>query len=342
MLSSRDHALADALVAAGLGAIAVASPRARWVAATGLVAQAGYGAVTNYEAGLVPVLSFRQHLQCDAVSGAALGLAGARLRNPALMLAGLVTLGVAVLSQGHAHGAPSMVYQPLDVPKPFGPNMWLVDSEFGLGVPVRMTVVRLSDGTLLLHSPTRHSPALQQTLAAIGPIRHLVAPNSVHWTFCKAWQDAVPDAQVYGAPGLAQRGQVRRSGLRIDRALSDAPPEAWGGAFEQTVVPGGAGFREVAMLHRPSRTLLMTDLVQNFEMAKLPWLLRPLAWLLGNAMPTSRAPAHLRAVMRFGGGAAAARRVVAWAPERIVVTHGAPIVADAAGRLRHSLQWLTG
>lgn len=343
-MNNRTHATIDLGVAAGLAAVALlpaASSRVRWVALAAAAVQAGNTSMTDYEAGIAPRLSFSHHRQIDLFGGALLGLVGAGLRSPALVAAAAANVGSALLTGTHGHHAPDMLYHPLDTPKPFGPDLWLVDGAFGPGVPVRMTVARLPGGDLLLHSPTRLTSGLREALAALGPIKHLVAPNSVHWTFVKAWQDAIPDATVWAAPGLRERGQVKRSGLRIDTVMSDTPPAAWGGAFEQQVIPGGAGFREVAMLHRPSRTLLMTDLVQNFEPSKLPWALRPLARLLGNTTGQSRAPAHLRAVVRFGDGAAAARRVVGWEPERIVVTHGRPIVANAAERLRQSLAWLT-
>lgn len=343
-MNSRTHATIDFGVTAGLlilGLVPRVLPRVRWTALAAAAAQTGYGALTDYEAGVAPRLSFARHRQIDLLGGAVLGLAGAGLRSPALFAAGATTVGSALLTSTHGHGAPEVLYHPLDTPKPFGSDLWLVDGAFGPGVPVRMTVVRLPGGDLLLHSPTQITAGLRGALEALGPIRHLVAPNSVHWTFVKAWQVAFPDATVWAAPGLRERGQVKRSGLRIDTVLSDTPPAAWGGVFEQQVIPGGAGFREVAMLHRPSRTLLMTDLVQSFETGKLPWVLRPLARLLGNTTAESRAPAHLRAVVRFGNGTAAARRVVGWEPERIVVTHGRPIVTDAAARLRRSLAWLT-
>ena len=345
MLNGRNHAAVDLGVAASLLGLALlpgSAVRVRALAAAVAIGQAGLMAVTDYEGGIAPLLSFRQHRRIDLAASALVAAAGAAWRSPALFAAAAATGAAAWGSDTHAHHAPSMLYRPLDTPKPFAPDVWLVDGAIGPGVPVRMTVIRLPDGTLLLHSPTRFSAVLQHRLEAIGPIRHLVAPNSVHWVFAKAWQDAVPEAATYAAPGLRERGQVRRAGLRIDHVLSADAPTAWGGAMEQVVVPGGAGFREVAMFHRPSGTVLMTDLVQNFEPAKLPWLLRPVARLLGNAAPTSRAPGHLRLVMLFrqNDAAAAARRIVGWAPERIVVTHGAPIERDATARLRRSFGWL--
>ncbi len=265
------------------------------------------------------------------------------MRSPALLAAGGATLAVALLGEAHAHhGAPTMLYEPLDVPKRLARDVWTVDSAIGPGFPVRMTVIRLSNGDVLLHSPTRYTAGLGRALGTIGPVRHVVAPNSVHWTFAKAWQDAIGGTTTYAAPGLRRRGQVRRSGLRIDHDLSSRPPAAWAGEIEQVVIPGGAGFREVAMFHRPSGTLLMTDVMQNLEPAKLPWLLRPVARLLGNTTAQSRAPAYLRALVGAGRGSAeAARRVVGWRPERVVVTHGRVIEENAAERVRAALAWLT-
>ncbi len=239
-------------------------------------------------------------------------------------------------------------YPPLDTPKPFAENVWIVDSSPlgipGLPLPVRMTVIRLASGDVWLHSPTRFSFDLRAAIDRIGPIRHLVAPNVAHWTFLEQWQAHCPDALTWAAPGLRDRGQVRRSGVRLDTDLGDRAPEAWEGEIDQKVVPGGLGFREVACFHRPSRTLLLTDLVLNLEAAKLPPPARALMRLAGTLAPDGRAPAHLRAVVRLRrrDAALAAAQLVAWAPERVIVTHGAPIERDAAARLRHSLRWLLG
>jgi len=348
VISSRTHAALDLGLVAALAGVALLpgrSPRVRWLAAGMAAAQAGTGALTDYEGGVSPRIGVQENRALDVASAAALGGFGAAWRSPALLGAGAATLAVALLSEGRTHGgAPSMLYPPLDTPKRLAPDVWVVDSAVDPGIPVRMTVIRLEGGDLVLHSPTRHRAGLQRALEAIGPIRHLVAPNIAHWMFAKDWQDAVPGATTYGAPGLAQRGQVRRSGLRIDQVLSSRAPAAWEGQIEQAVVPGHAGFHEVAMFHRASGSVLMTDLVQNFEPAKLPWVVRPLAWLMGNTTARSRAPAYLRALFtgRPAAAAEAARRVVGWRPDRVVVTHGRIIESGAAERLRRSLGWLTG
>jgi len=219
-------------------------------------------------------------------------------------------------------------------------GVWIVDSGplrvLGIPLPVRMTVIRLRDGAIWLHSPTRFDERLYRAIAALGPIRHLVAPNIAHWTFLKDWQTHCPEALTWAAPNLRQRRQVRRSGLRIDRVLEDAAPPDWAADLRQIVVPGGFGFREVAFFHGASRTLILTDLVLNLEPVKMPALLRPFLRL------AHMTPPYLRFVikLRRRDAARAAADLVGLAPERVVFAHGLWFAGDATARLRRSLRWL--
>ena len=237
-------------------------------------------------------------------------------------------------------------YPPFDAPKPVAPGLWVVDAApmriMGAAVPVRMTVARLGDGGLWLHSPTRFSPALLGALKALGPVRHLVAPNVAHWTFLKGWQRACPDAATWAAPNLRRRLQVRLSRVRLDRDLGDGPPPEWAADLDQAVVPGGLGFREVAFLHRASRTAILTDLVLNLEDERVPAPTRAYARATGTRAPHGSTPRYLRPVIRLrrGDAAAAVRRVLAWAPERVLFAHGRPFEADGAERLRRAMAWL--
>ena len=245
-----------------------------------------------------------------------------------------------VLSDG------GVTYPPLDVPKPLAENVWIVDSGplrlLGVPLPVRMTVIRLADGALLLHSPTRFETGLKHALEAFGPIRHLVAPNVAHWSYLKVWQQACPEATTWAAPGLRERAQVRASGVRLDRDLPDAPPPDWAGEIDQAIVPGGAGFREVAFFHRPSRTLVLTDLIVNLEPHKLPLPIRLAARALGILAPHGRAPIYLRLIVRArrAEAGAAAVRLVGWAPERVVFAHGRLFERDGTTALQRSLDWI--
>ncbi len=238
------------------------------------------------------------------------------------------------------------MYPPLNVLKRVGDGIWIVDSgplrTFGLELPVRMTVARLADGNMWLHSPTQYDEQLRLAIERLGPIRHLIAPNVAHWSFLKDWQSACPSAATWAAPGLRERSEVRRSGVVLDEDLHFEVPDAWAADFEQVVVPGGFGVNEVAFLHRPSRTLVLTDLIQNFEQDKISTWARPLAKLAGVLAPDGQAPVHLRFAIgrRREAAQIAARRMIGWQPDRVIFAHGRWFDWDGTGRLKKSLRWL--
>jgi hypothetical protein len=242
--------------------------------------------------------------------------------------------------------SPVATYPPVDALKDVAENVWIVDSGplrfFGLVLPVRMTVIRLGNGDLWLHSPTRYDENLARDLERHGPVRHLVAPNVAHWMHVRDWQQRYPDATTWAARGLRERGQVKKSGVRLDRDLPDVAPPEWAGDMEQTIFPGGAGFREVDFFHKASRTLVLTDLVVNLEPDKLPLVMRTFARLTGVTAPDGKAPLYLRWIIRRRPEAArkAAARLLAWAPERVIFAHGRWFDRDGAAALRRSLSWL--
>ena len=270
----------------------------------------------------------------------------ARRSRPAL-LAGLAIAvgGTVLLARTIGQGRSTVVaYPPLDVPKPVADDVWVVDSgpihAAGLALPVRMTVVRLASGDLLLHSPTRFGPGLADALRSLGRVRHLVAPTLGHWTFVRDWQRAFPEVRTWATPSLRERAPVRRSNLRIDADLGDAAPSDWSGEIAQGVVRGGGGFPETWFIHRPRGTLILTDLIENLDPAKLP----PATGLLMRATLATRAtaPLHVRAIlaMRKRQARDAVAAMVDLAPERVIFAHGRWFERDGAARLREAFSWL--
>jgi hypothetical protein len=138
-------------------------------------------------------------------------------------------------------------------------NVWIVDHEpintAGLRLPIRMTIIRLSSGDLLVHSPTRYSSALREELERLGTIRYLLAPSIAHWMFIPGWQQALPDTITLAVPGLAARRQVRDAGLRVDREVLDGTPEEWGDEIE-TVLISAPLFAEIALFHMKIQAML--------------------------------------------------------------------------------------
>jgi hypothetical protein len=239
-----------------------------------------------------------------------------------------------------------VVYLPTDTLKAVAEDVWIVDSgpltAMGLEVPVRMTVIRLASGEIWLHSPTHYVELLKDQIERLGPIHHLVAPNIAHWMFVKEWADRCPTAQTWAAPGLRQRSAVIKSGVMLDHDLGDSAPRVWARDLDQLVFAAGFGVNEVAFLHRSTRTLILTDLVENLEPEKLGLVARPLAGLAGATAPNGMAPVHYRFAMnrRRERAKVAARQLLEWNPRRVIFAHGSWFDSDGTPRLRRSLRWL--
>ena len=224
-------------------------------------------------------------------------------------------------------------------------DIWIVDDKpinaAGLELPIRMVVVRLSNGDLVLHSPVRYSPALRRELERLGTIKFLLAPSIAHRMFLLDWQRELPQARTFAARGLSARRQVRSAGIRIDRELGDVTPEEWAADLE-TVSVNAPMFCEIDLFDRRSRTLVLTDLVQNLDPAHLSPANEAAVNLLGVAKPDGKAPVYLRLLLRLGGRSvrAAAERLLSLAPERVIFAHGEWFQTDGTARLRQSLRWL--
>lgn len=237
---------------------------------------------------------------------------------------------------------------PLYTLKPVAEDVWVADGGFvsfyGVPFPTRMTAIRLPDGGLLLHSPIGREPGLLAELEALGPVRHLVAPNWIHYALLPGWQAAEPEAVTWACPGAAERAASRGVEIGVDRVLEAGRPEAWGGALEALPIPGSRLHREVAFFHHPSRTLVLTDLIENFVPDRLPLHLRVLARAIGVLDPDGRAPVDIR--LSFVGGraalGAAVERMIAWDPERVIFAHGRWYPRRGADELRRAFRWVLG
>jgi glyoxylase-like metal-dependent hydrolase (beta-lactamase superfamily II) len=95
---------------------------------------------------------------------------------------------------------------------------------------------------------------------------------------------------------------------------------------------------EVVFFDPESRTLLCADAV--FNLASHPdRLTRAAAWALGNHQPGAT---WLERLLIRDRRAARTQidHMLAWAPERILLAHGAPVETDATAVLREAYAWL--
>lgn len=236
-------------------------------------------------------------------------------------------------------------YAPLNTLKPFGPDIWTVDGpeirmDYGptsIPFPTRMTVVRLAGGGLWLHSPIVPEETLLAAIDRLGPVRWLVAPNSLHYWYVADWQRRYPAARTLAVPGFADKA---KRAFRIDAVVGEGATSLPEG-LEAVLVPGTA-VSEAVFFHRPSRTVILTDLIENFEPQRVRnrfyrWLVR----LSGAAHPHGKAPIDLRLTFwpRRRRVREAVATILGWDCERVVMAHGLPYAHDGGAELRRAFDW---
>jgi hypothetical protein len=239
-------------------------------------------------------------------------------------------------------------YPPLATLKRVADDVWIVDGpaiRFGpplLKMPfsTRMTIIRIG-GDLLIHSPTLLTPELKTEVEGLGRPRWIVGPNRIHYWWIPDWHTAFPGAGVYLAPRIREQ-----AGSRIDfdcQTLDRGRGYPWDSDVATLPVEGNY-MTEVVFFHRKSRTLVLTDLIENFEPRKLGSLLtRVLTWLGGAQDPDGSMPRDMRLSYRDKAGLrGAVETMIGWNPERIVLAHGRWYDRNGTDELRRAFRWLLG
>lgn len=226
----------------------------------------------------------------------------------------------------------------------FGKSIWLADgprvkAAAGFCYPTRMAVITLPGDLLFIWSPVPLSADMKAALSAIGTVRHIVAPNSLHDSFLAEWQAAFPEASCHAAPGLAQK----RPDISFASELSDCPNAGWASSLDQVVFFGNVITTEVVFFHRDSGTVIFTDLLQQMPLDWFSGWRRVVARLDLMTEDRPTVPRKFRLAFRDKAGARAAlAKVQSWPVRKVVMAHGTPVMSDAQQVLDTAFGWLGG
>lgn len=241
------------------------------------------------------------------------------------------------------------LYPPLNTLKPVAPALWIVDgpsvsldAPMGLRVPfpTRMTVVQLSGGGLWCHSPTAPDAGLFAALDRLGPVEHLVSPNKLRYAHIAAWKQRYPHAIAWASPGVRERAAQQHAQIAFNEDLKDDPPTAWAEDLDQLRFSGSSAMEEFVFFHCASRTLILADLIENLEAAKLPTFLRWVGRLGGVLDPDGKTPLDWRLTFYKAEARICLARMLAWRPQQVILAHGRCYLQDAETELRRAFRWL--
>lgn len=214
---------------------------------------------------------------------------------------------------------------------------WIPLSFYGLPLGARMTAIRLKNGGMFIHSPTRLDKATQREIDDIGPVHFIVAPNRLHHLFLKDYFKSYPDARVYASPRLPEK----RRDLGFHGVLRDEPELGWAEEIEQAVIWGSVYMDEVVFFDREAKTLIVADLLM-WATRKDDFLFRLAASLAG----TYDKPGLTREQKWMLRDRKAARtsieKIMSWHFNRIILSHGRLVESGGKQVFHEAFSWLLG
>jgi Domain of unknown function (DUF4336) len=206
--------------------------------------------------------------------------------------------------------------------------------KFGpLSLTTRMTVVRLRDGSLWVHSPIPPTSGIVDQLQRIGQVRYVVAPNKSHHLFFLDFLNAFPAAEGFVAEGLDSK---RPDLARFPRVPRPAP---WGSQVEGFFIEGLPILNETAWFHGDTGTLILTDLLFCFSRTNhgLSALISKLLGVYGSlAMSRTMklATKDKQALLRT------TTPLLSLPIKRVIVAHDQIVEVDAAIKVAKAFAWL--
>jgi hypothetical protein len=227
---------------------------------------------------------------------------------------------------------------PYAKPNALGPNVWELRGEWSNALGRRMTVFRLSSGEVYVHNAIALEPAEVAWLAALGPVRGIIAPNKFHCSDAPWMAKEFPEARLF-VPSL-KVVEFERAGLVPVDVAQGFPKELAG---ELECVPMlGTRIAESAFLHHPSRTLVLCDLAMNMEDVFTGAQGAFMRWnKVGGRFGVTRLTKYLFASDKKAL-VASYRRLLERDFDRIVVNHGAVLETGGREALEASVSELFG
>ena len=231
------------------------------------------------------------------------------------------------------------------------PNtLWTFDQLQGIFyvvVPIRMTVVKLAAGGLLVYAPVAPTAEcitqMQELVARHGDVKYIILPTVSgleHKVFVGPFARRFPTAQVYVAPHqwsfplnlpLSWLGLPGGRTRLLPANSEDAPfADEFDYAQLGPINLGVGPFEEVALFHRRSRSLLVTDALVSIPAMPPPILQQDPYPLLFHARETGREPIEDTPANRLKGWKRIALFAMYFQPGSLEVPSIGEVVRDAA------------
>ncbi|KIM42147.1 hypothetical protein M413DRAFT_409255 [Hebeloma cylindrosporum] len=204
-------------------------------------------------------------------------------------------------------------------------------ARFGI-VPIggRSTAIQLQNGGVWVLASTPLDAETKLKIDELGPVKYIIGADAVHHLFLGDYKKAYPSAKLIAPEEVLSRHDDKS--LTLDGAWGRDPPDTQYGFEDDISHRYFSGFKnkDIAFLHRPSKTLIEADLLMNLPCNEQYSKSKSSPYFLGSFGPSSWL--HSRFTWNLGTDKEAMRRdaktVSGWDFDRIIPCHGDVIETD--------------
>ena len=225
----------------------------------------------------------------------------------------------------------------------FAKNVWVIDGpavrDMGFMFTTRMTVVKLSSGSLWVNSPVLVPFDTLKRVAELGPVRYLVAATPRHAWRLASWHTLFPEAQLWVArttPFTLKKGHLPFTGI-----LGDEPPQGWASDLDQLAFKGSPLIEEVLFFYKASHIVILDDLIQIHPIEKGRAFRNALLKLEGVASPHGGVGLDIKLLFTNRKLARQSlEKLLSWDFDKLIIAHGVCIEKDAKPFVERAFGWL--
>lgn len=201
---------------------------------------------------------------------------------------------------------------------------------FGIDFKRNVTLLRLSDGRVVVHTTAKFTEEDIAAIRSFGEPAWLVEATVMHDTFAKEGRAVLPDI-----PYLAPAGFEKASG--VPTVPLSPPPADWAGEIDVLKIEG-TRMNEHALFHRRSRTLIVADLFFSFAKETRGWSRVFIRYFMRLPRMFGISVVFRWLVIRDKQAfARSMKAMLDWDFERLIVAHWKPIEVGAKRAVEQAL-----
>jgi hypothetical protein len=194
-----------------------------------------------------------------------------------------------------------------------------------------VTVVRLRSGELIIHSTGLFTPGDVAAIIRLGRPGWILDVMLRHDTFAKHGHEAFSKI-----PFLAPEGFSEAVGFSTKPLIP--APAAWADELEVLQLEGIPSMREHIAFHRPSRTLIVADLLFNFGPEAPIWTRFLVLCAVGSKHHPGMSRPFRMAIKNKAAFQRSLESLTKWDFDRIIVGHGEMVETGGKRQLAEALK----